>query len=204
MSELLGPDIAWPFYTYEATLFLIPRMRQEYNVFEWGCGGSTAFYARWCGHVHAVEHDFHWFDQVRNETDLDVVNIKPQSVEGIEEYKISKTSPESYASWIKGERYWFENYVRHIDEVGGSFDVIAIDGHARPACIRHALPHLKPGGYLVLDNSELEWYRRGIALIPEDWERHDFHGPGRATSYRPATNPEMSKVWRTTIWRKPA
>jgi hypothetical protein len=35
-----------------------------------------------------------------------------------------------------------------------SFDLVIIDGRARAACIQHAIPKVKKGGYLLVDDSE--------------------------------------------------
>ena len=44
-------------------------------------------------------------------------------------------------------------------------DVIAVDGRDRVNCVKHAMPKLKPGGVLVLDDSHRPRYR-------EAFERH--------------------------------
>ncbi|MBI5865098.1 MAG: hypothetical protein HZB38_11445 [Planctomycetes bacterium] len=72
----------------------------------------------------------------------------------------------------------FEAYVRAIDQhPDATFDVILVDGRARPACIQHAIPKLKPSGWLVLDNADREHYQAAIRLLLGRWERRDFAGP---------------------------
>jgi hypothetical protein len=56
----------------------------------------------------------------------------------------------------------FADYVGTIDEVGGLFDVIVVDGRARTACLSAALPHLAPDGMIVFDNSRRRRYRAAI------------------------------------------
>jgi predicted O-methyltransferase YrrM len=50
-----------------------------------------------------------------------------------------------------------------------SFDLVFVDGEAscRDWCIANALPKIKPGGYLLLDDSD--WPQN----VP-DWEKQDF------------------------------
>jgi hypothetical protein len=61
----------------------------------------------------------------------------------------------------------FRAYVEVIDEVGGPFDLIVVDGRAREECLARAMPHLAPDGLLVLDNVERRRYREAIrALTP--------------------------------------
>ncbi len=52
---------------------------------------------------------------------------------------------------------------RTIDEVGGEFDLIVIDGRAREACLTAAIPHLADGGLIVYDNTHRKRYKRAIA-----------------------------------------
>ena len=62
----------------------------------------------------------------------------------------------------------------------GSLDFVVVDGHYRQACILAALPKLKVGGLLMLDNSN--WLSDREWGIPVSWpldahgfERHDGH-----------------------------
>jgi predicted O-methyltransferase YrrM len=56
----------------------------------------------------------------------------------------------------------FGDYVASIDEIGGSFDLIVIDGRARAACLRQAIPHLAEDGLIVFDNSNRARYAEAI------------------------------------------
>jgi predicted O-methyltransferase YrrM len=56
----------------------------------------------------------------------------------------------------------FADYVAAIDEVGGLFELIVVDGRARAACLRQAIPHLAPDGIIVFDNSNRPRYQEAI------------------------------------------
>jgi predicted O-methyltransferase YrrM len=56
----------------------------------------------------------------------------------------------------------FEAYVSTIDEVGGEFDLIGVDGRARATCLERAVPHLAPGGIVVFDNAGRDRYQPAI------------------------------------------
>jgi hypothetical protein len=49
----------------------------------------------------------------------------------------------------------------------GSLDFVVVDGHYRQACIRAAIPKLKMGGLLLLDNSN--WLSDAEWGIPAPW-----------------------------------
>jgi hypothetical protein len=52
----------------------------------------------------------------------------------------------------------FTAYVASIDDVPGELDLVVVDGRARVAAARRALPRLAPGGLLVLDNANRDEY----------------------------------------------
>ncbi|HLI94422.1 MAG TPA: hypothetical protein VKU83_12450, partial [Puia sp.] len=72
------------------------------------------------------------------------------------------------------------------------FDVIIVDGRARPSCIKHALPKLKPGGWLLVDNSDRSYYLEPFSFDKTDWKVLTFEGPA----------PFMKGFSRTTLLQK--
>lgn len=62
----------------------------------------------------------------------------------------------------------FEEYVKSIEEYPDeSFDLVLVDGRHRSFCIPHAIPKVRPGGYLMLDNSDRRGYRDAISLMSD-------------------------------------
>ena len=62
----------------------------------------------------------------------------------------------------------FRDYIAAIDEFEDEyFDIIAIDGRERVACLVHAIPKLRPGGVLVLDDSNRPKYGEFSRLLQE-------------------------------------
>jgi len=51
----------------------------------------------------------------------------------------------------------------------GRFDFVLVDGRDRVRCVTKARDRVKPGGVLMLDNSERTWYSRAWELM-EGWE----------------------------------
>ena len=71
----------------------------------------------------------------------------------------------------------FAAYVHAIDDAGGPFDLIVIDGRAREACLRAAIPHLADNGLIVFDNTRRKRYREAIAAAPVSVQRTDRADP---------------------------
>jgi hypothetical protein len=144
--DAAGEPIPW--LTYPAIDFLSQLDYSDKDVFEFGSGSSTLFWAARARRIVSVEHDRAWYDRLR-----------PQ-LPGHCELILSSPDTETFAAQIANR---------------GEFDVIVIDGtgESRPVCSRQALTHLRQGGMIVLDNADL-WpgsaaILRGGGLIQVDF-----------------------------------
>ncbi|MBN8710079.1 MAG: hypothetical protein J0I10_11890, partial [Verrucomicrobia bacterium] len=89
----------------------------------------------------------------------------------------------------------FREYATAIERVGVSgFDAVLVDGRARPSCIMHSLDKVKPGGLLVVDNAERDYYLQNTA---EPISR--LYEPVLQTMGAIAYNRTFTK---TSIWRR--
>ncbi len=170
------------------------------QVFEYGAGGSTLFFARRVSKVIAVEHDPAWAAQVQAALAAEQLgNASIQVVLPEADPAWKGKDPADPASGISTAVAYrgmsFRNYAGVLDRWPDSlFDVIMVDGRARPACVHHALPKVKPGGLLILDNAERPHYQPALVRLREQgWRKLNFSGPG----------PCVAMFWRTWIWRKP-
>jgi SAM-dependent methyltransferase len=158
-------------------------VRKEMTIFEYGSGGSTLFWASKVKQVVSVEHDPGWFEKMNEElSHKQIKNVKFILVEAVNDLDPTSKrieNPEDYASADKQyENMNFREYVQTIDHFADHFfDFIVVDGRARPSCIAHALRKLKPGGYLIVDNSEREYYLASFHFDTSKWKRWDFEGP---------------------------
>ena len=152
-----GEPIPW--ITYPAFEFLSQLDWSALDIFEWGSGNSTLFYANRAAGVVSIDDKSKW-------TEL---------VSGIANVQSVCCGPDSYAEQIL-------NY--------GVFDVIVIDGIRRLSCSKLAYRHLKPGGMIVLDNSD--WYVDALELLSDirGLIRVDFSGFGPINNY----------AWTTSIF----
>jgi hypothetical protein len=143
-----------------------------------------------------VEHDPVWFERVRDEAQRRKVSnwtgvlAPPQAGRSP-----PNPDPADWNGYVSDDPYYrggaFQTYAGHIDSFPDhAFDVVLIDGRARPSCLKHALPKVRPGGCLLWDNSERAYYASAMERIPAEFTRYDFPGPG----------PYVPTFWRTTIW----
>jgi hypothetical protein len=172
-----------PWLSFNAISHLKKLVRPDMVVFEFGSGGSTLFWSKHVTKVISIEHEPEWYHRMkddfnnRNLRNVDYNLITPEPDGHF--YEKSASNPDHYISsdiHFKGKN--FESYVRHIDKYpDGFFDIVVVDGRARPSCIAHAVKKIKNGGLLILDNSERKHYAYSLQQFTKTWDRRDFLGP---------------------------
>lgn len=158
VGDLTRLDLPW--WTYPAIAEVDAALAAKggkARVFEYGSGASTVWLGRRASSVHSVEHSKD-FVEFLGAALAEVPNVDLHHVAA------AQRGPDAR---IPSERQGhagldFADYVSSIDKVGGFFDVIVIDGRARAACLRQAIPHLAPDGLVVFDNSNRSRYREAI------------------------------------------
>ncbi len=166
-----------PWLTFDAVDRLAALDLRGKRVFEWGSGGSTLFFLDRGAHVTSVEHDASWQARlaplVGDAVDLRLIESEPGGGG-------DPADPDAYVS-SEGPRY--ERYARAAEEVPDqSLNVALVDGRARPSCIKHAVPKLRHGGLLVVDDAARPHYlaKAGALLFGWAHERHRGAVPGLA------------------------
>lgn len=153
-----------PWLSFPAIELLQRSLKNTDKVFEYGGGGSTLFFVDRVAEVVTVEHDEAWFlsleEHMKGEKGAkwEGHHIPPgdgdlvRSPDASEPLHYSSTDDVS-----KGKN--FKQYVSQIESFPDLyFDVILVDGRARTSCLYHAVPKLRKGGLLVLDNAERAHY----------------------------------------------
>ncbi len=138
-TDAQGNPIPW--YTLPAIEYLSKLNWSSCDVFEFGCGNSTIWWSKRAKSVTSVEDSDQWYEQVRNRAGSNChLNLV--------------TDPEAYAA--------------HVLDFDG-FDVIIVDGifqnGGRLKCTECAIKALRPGGLIILDNSD--WLPRSSQLLRE-------------------------------------
>jgi len=147
--DAAGQPIPW--ISYPALHFLETRTRPDMEVFEFGSGYSTLWWATRVKKVIACESDAGWHAQVQK--------LAPKNVElvlsAIDEYPgIIARRPEA-------------------------FDVVVIDGGDRVRAAESAVAALNRSGVILWDNTDRPEYQRGLELLREQgFARIPFVGPG--------------------------
>lgn len=134
-----GKPIPW--ITYPAIEFLRRRVKPEMNVFEYGCGNSTLWWAGLVREVVAIEHDRAWFEKMVSNPNLPPhVKLLHVDLEG-----------EGYPTAIIGHNKLFE--------------IVVVDGRDRVECVKNCVEALTPTGVIILDNSDREQYSQAVDFL---------------------------------------
>lgn len=124
-----------PWITFRALRFVRKQIRTSWKVFEWGSGMSTLWWESRVSEVHSVEHNKEWARRV-DAMSRGKANIR-LCADRLEYTQAITAFPLHY------------------------FDAIVIDGIERLGCFNTALRHLKPGGLLILDNTDMDRITKG-------------------------------------------
>lgn len=182
-----------PWITFDAIDFLRQQLTPGLRFFEYGSGGSTLFWLLFNpAGVVSVEHDPMWYSKMTRRLASSVVDYRlvlPEPRAGGE--AADPADPTAYASADPAYAACaFRQYVSQIDSFPDDyFDVILIDGRARPACIMHSSRKLKRGGLLILDNAERSYYTVKTQAYLQDFQCNSIAGVG-----------PCERVWKTNIY----
>jgi hypothetical protein len=161
-SCLDAQDQPLPWYTYPAVEFLKYLDTHDKFIFEYGSGNSSLFWANKSKNVISVENDEKWFKMV-----------------------LKNKNPNQDIWLIKDKNA----YISAIENVNGVVDIIVIDGHYRLECVQKAIAYLRPGGMIILDNSD--WYiKAGEFLKKQNFIEIPFSGLGPINDY----------AWTTSVF----
>ena len=156
-----GDPIPW--VTYSFIDFIKDRISKAHQVFEFGSGNSTFFYAKLAGKVVSVEHDHDWFNKI--------LATKPANAEMI----FCALEPDG-------------DYCRMPTTKDQKFQVIIVDGRDRVNCCMQAINALTEDGVIVLDDSEREFYLPAIhSLTGLGFKQLPFSGISPGLFYRKST-----------------
>ena len=199
LNDKLNPiNGEYPWITFPAIRFLERTLTKDMRVYEYGIGGSTLFFVKRVGEVISVEHDQEWGHKVteilhrRNYNNWQIHLIEP--IAEAMPLNSDPSDPDAYVSADINFKGWsFKDYASSIDQYPDEyFDLVLIDGRARPSCFKHTIPKVKINGYIMWDNTDRGYYLPTMRSAPEFFEIKEFPGPSPCVTY----------FSRTSVWRR--
>ncbi len=170
----LGSVPERPWVVPAAVGWLSRRIRRDWSVLELGTGRSTLWLGRRAGTVLAFEDNEFWHDRAAGRL----------AEEGLENVRLRRLPVAEFAGAVGSMP----------DE---TFDLVLVDFLESPEAqrvdaVRVARSKVRPGGYLLLDDSDRPGYREAYALL-SGWRERRFVG----------VKDEYPQVCETAIFRRP-
>jgi len=133
----------FPWWTPDAVKFVDGLLTKDFEVLEFGCGGSTPWLCKRAKSVITVEHNPKWYDIVKREN---IINLDIHLLD--RPYNnFTEKFPDNY------------------------FDFIIVDGRDRVKCFGDSIRILKPGCWIGLDDASRERYSEAWKLV-DNWEKY--------------------------------
>lgn len=177
-DQFLLQEIPW--IAFDAIDHLNTLSLRSKRIFEWGSGGSTLFWLKKGAYVVSVEHNRQWYEKmkliIKDMNRVDYKLIEPEIVCDMSPDLFDPSDPNSYLSSTSNKQDYYK-YVSYIDQFENNcFDIILIDGRARPSCIKHAVNKIKTGGILILDNSDRDHYLSKTSHYLKNFQKNAYFG----------------------------
>jgi SAM-dependent methyltransferase len=164
-----------PWIVPAAIGWLRRRTRSDWSILELGSGRSTVWFARRAGRVLSFEDDEYWYGRTRDrlgELGLGNVDFRLMAIEDL------------------------PSEVEALPD--DAFDLVVVDFLEAPTVtridvVKPAMKKVRPGGYLLLDDSDRLGYAPAYDLLAT-WRKRRFVG----------VKDEWPEACETTIFRRPA
>ncbi len=163
-----------PWMTYPAIDFLKKNLNKNHEIFEFGCGSSTLFFAERVKQVTGIETREKWFA---------MLNIKLQQAQ-LDNVELSLME-----DGLTNDLY--QTFAKNSEK---KFDFIIVDSIKRFLSATNSIDALKLGGSIILDDSERDNYKKIFDFFAEkNFTRQDF----------PGVAPMQTREKNTTIFTLP-
>lgn len=188
------PDAPW--LVESAVVFLEAWLRPTDAGLEWGSGRSTAWFAARVGRLTSVESSREYHAKVS----------KMLAERGLARKVDYRHVPCEFGELDEPPTHPYAEAANEFAD--GSLDFVLVDGMIRETCMRAALPKVRPGGLLVLDNANRYFPNPSLG--------------GYATAHEPRDRPRSEawarlgrqletwrwglltdRIWDTRVWVRP-
>lgn len=144
-----------PWVTYASLHFISQKLEDtSFNVFEYGSGNSTLWFAQKAASVVSIEHSPEFYELIKK---------KLKSYQNVT-YQLIALS---------------DNYSKKILDYNQEFHVVIIDGRDRIECTKNSVHSLRDDGVIIWDNSDREKYQEAYDFLKnKGFKKIDFKGLG--------------------------
>lgn len=160
----------------EGKKWLSKNLSKDMNVFEYGTGGSTMYFAKRVKSVISVEHQFNWYLAVKKA--LKQKGIRNSILYWVSTDRLNASNSKYRVSDPNDLRFKGLSYQKYVTTINkypdNYFDLVFIDGRARNSCLELAAKKVKNKGYIFLDDSDRIGYLPGKKFL-EKYRKVDLN-----------------------------
>jgi predicted O-methyltransferase YrrM len=168
-----------PWYTKPCLDYLLTLNYKNWEIFEWGGGCSTVWYASKCIHVDTLENDSAWANEIIQYLNNNkIINYSMHTID------VPPSANTDHPNKL--------DYLQYISSLNKNWDCIIIDGSYRNEALAISMSYIKPGGLIIFDN-----YRQDTSGCP-DLPNEDLVSAKYAITVY--TQPDRP-YWKTAIWQ---
>ena len=174
--------------TWEEGELLDSYLNKNVEMLEWGCGGSTLKFSQKVKHYDSIEHNLGWYNNIKSviPKNVSLYHISPNNI-NLRDWQLDKAAFNIWKPCIerndrisidndilfracRDNRDWHEyiNYINFPSNLNKTYDIILVDGRARPGCAYKALSLLKKNGKVAIHDFSGtreeggRWYYQGV------------------------------------------
>lgn len=160
-----------PWMTYDAINFLKNYVKKDHQIFEFGCGASTLFFAENSAFVTSIETNEKWLQIVKS--------------------FLAEKNLNNFAITLMTDGITNESYETYAKNCNKKFDIIIIDSIKRFDCALNVIEALNENGIIILDDSERKNYKKIFDFFTnKNFSHQNFQGIA----------PAQLKIKNTTIF----
>ena len=142
----------FPWINYVIIQFLHRYLKPNMRVLEFGAGGSSVFFLKREIILFSIEHEESWLIKVRE-------IIPKKYLKNWTPNLILQSDPNNEIPKVN-------EYLDPIKLIlDSSIEIALIDGRHRVECIKRVIAKIKPGGCLILDNSDRPQYAKAYEIL---------------------------------------
>ena len=149
-------ESAFPWINYSTIQFMHHIVSKDTKVLEFGTGGSSLFFLGRKTNLTSIEHEAEWINEVQK-------RASQKQLMRWSHHLISSNKPNSRIPLADDYLYPLKNIV------DSSIDLVVVDGRHRVESIKRSMTKVKPGGCLILDNSDRPEYAEAFVILL-NWE----------------------------------
>ena len=149
-------ESAFPWINYSTIQFMHHIVSKDTKVLEFGTGGSSLFFLERKTNLISIEHEAKWINEVQKRASQKQLMIWSHHLISSNKTNSRVPLPEDYLYPLKSI-------------VDSSIDLVVVDGRHRVESIKRSMTKVKPGGCLILDNSDRPEYAEAFVILL-NWE----------------------------------